>query len=278
MPYIVVTSRAQEPDFYITKATEHKKGMEPVFELKKVVVVTGRVHPGESNASFMMEGFISFITSQDPVAVELRKRIVFKIIPFTNPDGVIVGNYRVSFSGHDLNRKYSNPHPKLHPIVTSVKQLISESKDAGQQILAFIDLHGHSRKKNVFMYGPEFPIHDPRYLQCRGIPKLLSEKTEMFRFFSCKFRVTPSKETTARVVLWREFRIANCFTLEASFHGFFNSERVTLDFVHEHLKEIGSHLSTSLFEFGIMLEADERIQKEKRERIKQIAAARSTKK
>jgi len=128
------------------------------------------------------------------------------------------------------------------------------------------------------MYGPEFPIHDSRYLQCRGIPKLLSEKTEMFRFFSCKFRVSPSKETTARVVLWREFKIANCFTLEASFHGFFNSERITLDFLTDHLKEIGMHLNNSLFEFAIMLEAEERQQKEKRERLRQIAAARSTKK
>jgi murein tripeptide amidase MpaA len=106
VPYIVVTSRAIESDFYMTKATEHKAGMEPIHELKKVVVLTGRVHPGESNSSFMMEGFITFITSKDPIADELRKRIVFKIIPFTNPDGVIIGNYRVSFSGHDLNRKY----------------------------------------------------------------------------------------------------------------------------------------------------------------------------
>ena len=78
-------------------------------------------------------------------------------------------------------------------------------------------MQGHSRKKNVFMYGPEFPIHDSRYLKMRILPKLFSEKTEMFRFFSCKFRVTRIKEKTARVVLWKEFNIMNCFTLESSF-------------------------------------------------------------
>jgi hypothetical protein len=49
----------------------------------------------------------------------------------------------------------------------------------------------------------------------------------MFRFFSCKFRIQKSKEKTARVVLWREFNIMNCFTLEASFHGYFDKERET---------------------------------------------------
>ena len=86
---------------------EHDPVNIPPFCDKKVVIITGRVHPGESNASFMMEGFLNYITSTEPVAVELRKRIVFRIVPFTNPDGVIAGNYRVSFAGHDLNRRYA---------------------------------------------------------------------------------------------------------------------------------------------------------------------------
>ena len=52
-----------------------------------------------------MEGFLKFITSpNNPEAIELRKRIIFKVIPMTNPDGVIVGNYRTSLCGNDLNR------------------------------------------------------------------------------------------------------------------------------------------------------------------------------
>jgi len=66
----------------------------------------------------------------------------------------------------------------------------------------------------------------------RVLPKLMSEQTEMFRFFSCKFRIQRSKEKTARVVLWREFNIMNCFTLEASFYGYFDKERETKDFSH----------------------------------------------
>lgn len=142
--------------------------------------MTGRVHPGESNSSYMMEGFVRFITSPtNMMAQELRKRLIFKIIPCTNPDGVIAGNYRVSLSGNDLNRRYQSPHPKLHPIVCAVKKLFKDEKPDmfvdENQILAFIDMHGHSRKKNVFMYGPQFPIHDGRYLKMRFMPKLMSE-------------------------------------------------------------------------------------------------------
>jgi len=76
----------------------------PLHKDKKYMIVGARVHPGESNASFIMEGFLKFITGSSYEAAELRKRIVFKVVPITNPDGVIAGNYRTSLSGNDLNR------------------------------------------------------------------------------------------------------------------------------------------------------------------------------
>ena len=51
-----------------------------------------------------MEGFIEYILGEDLEARNLRNTYVFKIIPMLNPDGVIVGNYRCSLSGLDLNR------------------------------------------------------------------------------------------------------------------------------------------------------------------------------
>ena len=51
-----------------------------------------------------MEGFIEFILSEEKEARKLRDIFVFKIVPMLNPDGVIVGNYRCSLAGLDLNR------------------------------------------------------------------------------------------------------------------------------------------------------------------------------
>lgn len=51
-----------------------------------------------------MEGLIDYLTSNERDARFLRDTYVFKIVPMLNPDGVIVGNYRCSLSGMDLNR------------------------------------------------------------------------------------------------------------------------------------------------------------------------------
>ena len=71
---------------------------------RNAIIISSRVHPGESNASFIVEGIIKFLMSDDDDAYSLRQKFVFKIVPMLNPDGVIVGNYRSSLGGHDLNR------------------------------------------------------------------------------------------------------------------------------------------------------------------------------
>ena len=38
------------------------------MQVKKAVVVTARVHPGETNSSWMMKGLIDLLTSQSPDA------------------------------------------------------------------------------------------------------------------------------------------------------------------------------------------------------------------
>ena len=64
----------------------------------------GRIHPGESNGSYVMEGFLNWITGSSAEAEELRGKYLFKIVPMVNPDGVIIGNYRTGLSGRDFNR------------------------------------------------------------------------------------------------------------------------------------------------------------------------------
>lgn len=108
----------------------------------------------------------------------------------------------------------------MYPTIADLKQLVEESKN----IFAFLDFHGHSVKKNVFTYGPEFPIFSSNYLKCRVLPKLLSNKTEMFRYWSSVFRVSSSKKRTSRVVFYQLHNIVHCFTVESSNGGFYSSE------------------------------------------------------
>lgn len=91
------------------------------------MVITGRVHPGESNSSFIVEGIIRFLVSENEAAKKIRDTFVFKIVPMLNPDGVIIGNYRCSLSGNDLNRQWKNPSPRLHPEIHAVKEMFMKT-------------------------------------------------------------------------------------------------------------------------------------------------------
>lgn len=46
---------------------------------RKGVFISARVHPGETNASWMMKGVLDFITGPNPIAKELRESFVFKV-------------------------------------------------------------------------------------------------------------------------------------------------------------------------------------------------------
>lgn len=70
------------------------KSLDQDIALREAVIITGRVHPGETNSSFIIEGILEFLVSDIETAAELRNKYVFKIIPMLNPDGVIIGNYR----------------------------------------------------------------------------------------------------------------------------------------------------------------------------------------
>lgn len=71
---------------------------------REVIIMSARVHPGETCASYIMHGVIQFLVSQNPLAAALRSSFVFKLVPMLNPDGVVNGNYRCSLAGCDLNR------------------------------------------------------------------------------------------------------------------------------------------------------------------------------
>jgi hypothetical protein len=229
------------------------------YEKKEVIFATARVHPGETHGSWMMQGFIDFIISENNDAVRLRNFCVFKIIPMLNPDGVILGNSRCSINGQDLNRQFQTPDSRLHPEIFNLKSQIQSTKD----ILTYLDFHSHSKKKGVFFYGPYFPLHSEFHCKIRVIPKLLSENSEIFRYYSCKFRNDWSKRKAARLVISKEQCLPYSYTIEASAYGYFNSDRVTVAFDQSILLSIGSTILISVLQF-IDLRNDEIRQKELR--------------
>mmetsp|Transcript_19309 Transcript_19309/g.21879 ORF Transcript_19309/g.21879 Transcript_19309/m.21879 type:complete len:674 (+) Transcript_19309:211-2232(+) len=213
---------------------------------RKGIVISSRVHPGESNASWMMKGFLDFLTGSSLDANILRDNFVFKIVPMLNPDGVINGNYRCSLAGVDLNRTWSDPSKRNHPTIYHTKLMIKKFQD-DREVVLICDLHGHSRNKNFFMYGNSGKPGVYR-LQEKIFPFLMQKNSSFFNFNDCGFQVQKSKESTARVVGWKELGITNCYTLEASFCGADIGMFSDLHFNLKHLQQIAHHFCQTILD------------------------------
>ncbi|XP_069685822.1 cytosolic carboxypeptidase 1-like isoform X2 [Periplaneta americana] len=195
---------------------------------RDVVFLTARVHPGESNSSWVMHGTISYLLGNSDAAIRLRNKYVFKIVPMLNPEGVINGCHRCGLSNEDLNRRWSRPDPNLHPVIYHTKGLLEYCvRVLKKSPFVFCDYHGHSRRKNVFLYGCSKadswcptdradPDNPHQYLL---LPHLMAGSCSAFALQSCNFQVERGRESTARVTVWREFDIKKSYTMETSYCG-----------------------------------------------------------
>eukprot|EP01034_Spumella_vulgaris_P024116 gene24116-30424_t len=141
--------------------------------MKPSIVLSARVHPGEANSSYIMHGLLEYLLGESDEAVKLRRSFVFHVVPMLNPDGVIHGNYRCSLAGTDLNRRYVDTHFALHPTIHALKNFIRTTQ-VTRLILLYLDIHGHSKMKNCFLYGCDVTQQSERIT--RQLLPLLSEE------------------------------------------------------------------------------------------------------
>ncbi|XP_029998517.1 cytosolic carboxypeptidase 1 isoform X2 [Sphaeramia orbicularis] len=228
------------------------------FRNRPLIFLSARVHPGETNASWVMKGTLEFLMGTSPLASSLREAYIFKIVPMLNPDGVVNGNHRCSLSGEDLNRQWQNPNPELHPTIYHTKSLLQYLAHIQRAPLVFCDYHGHSRKKNVFMYGcsvketvwqsnisaTSSDLQED--LGYRALPKILSQIAPAFSMASCSFVVERSKESTARVVVWREIGVQRSYTMESTLCGCDQGKYKGLQIGTRELEEMGAQFCVAL--------------------------------
>jgi len=162
-----------------------------------------------------MRGLIEFLTSDDKAACTLREKYRIIVVPMLNPDGVIVGNYRCSLSGYDMNRQWQHPDHKLAAPVHHLKRIMNHS-----EVVLFCDLHGHSRMLEACMYGNKVMLdEDDHILRPHLLPFLMSTISDTFSFERCTFKMGKNKEGTGRAVAYREYSVLDSFTLECSLAG-----------------------------------------------------------
>ncbi|MEW4449198.1 M14-type cytosolic carboxypeptidase [Qipengyuania sp. JC766] len=142
----------------------------------KIVWLYARQHPGETQAEWWMEGALECLTDpSDPVAMSLREKCTFHIVPNCNPDGSRRGHLRTNAIGTNLNREWHEPSAEKSPEVLAIR----DAMDADKPDFA-MDVHGDEAIPAIFLAGFE------------GIPNWSDEQGEHFyRYQRILARRTP---------------------------------------------------------------------------------------
>jgi hypothetical protein len=94
---------------------------------KHRVWIHAAVHCAETTAYYAVEGLVNFLLSGDPQAEILLGHTIFNIVPMANPDGVYLGNYRVtapfgSFTdGVNLENEWASPYTSTVPEIVVLR-------------------------------------------------------------------------------------------------------------------------------------------------------------
>ena len=227
---------------------------------KKAIIFTSRVHPGESNGSYVIQGVIDFLLSNDPSAKNLRKNFIFKIIPMLNPDGVIRGNFRMNILGKDLNRMWDEPVKNICPTIFNAIEMIKKTLNS-RDIYFFCDFHGHSNKNNFFLYSCK---HKSDYLQLDEktfiknpqknkltyyelvFQNILNQENNFLDEYSCSNKILQSKMQTSRAILKNIFNVDFSYCLESSIASMRTKEGILIPFTINQYKKIGRDFCISL--------------------------------
>ena len=186
------------------------------FPNRPVVLVSARVHPGETPASHVLDGLLAFLVrTDDPRAAALRERFVFKLIPMLNPDGVYRGHYRTDTRGVNLNRVYleasAAEHPSIHACCAVVQQLHKRGA-----LHLFVDCHAHAGKRGCFLYGNLGNSFDE--LTRAGLfAKLVSLNTLWLDFAACQWFESERMEGSARAAVYKHTGLPTVYTLECNY-------------------------------------------------------------
>ncbi|KAG6582870.1 putative metalloprotease family M14A [Phytophthora cinnamomi] len=221
---------------------------------KKMVVISARVHSGETPANFMLDGMLQLLLHPtDESAIALRRHFVFKIIPMLNPDGVCQGFYRTDTRGVNLNRVYEDPQPEFAPAVFALKNFLLDSvidyggadSQSAQDNIVYLDLHAHANRRGCFIFGnnhlPDTLIDSNndaietaivRQVKTQLYARLVGLHTPFFDYMACLFdkdnmtrrdlrdnnNATTSRQGSSRVALYRVTGLTYVYTIECNFN------------------------------------------------------------
>jgi hypothetical protein len=248
---------------------------------KKYILITSRVHPGETPASYVLEGILNFLFQKNEIVKNIMDNYVFLIIPCLNPDGVFYGNYRLDTDGNNLNRVYNCCEFGKHPSVSSVKVLV-ESICKLKCFYGFFDLHAHNNIDAAFMFGNTGKDNE-EHNKIETIPKLMSMRCEFFSLENCAFKpkIKQKKieneenkeeenkkskssrvenDSIAKTYFYKMTGNPHCYTFECNYNGKILRKKNEIDcifFTPEIFKKIGENLILTINDYDESLKKND---------------------
>jgi hypothetical protein len=114
---------------------------------KKTIWLQSRQHAWESLTSFISEGAMKFVVSDDPAARTLRDQYVFVFTPMLDPDGCATGGVRFNANGYDVNRHWDEVDLRdpewlrRAPEIWYPKKAVRDFVKSGRRVDLMINLH-----------------------------------------------------------------------------------------------------------------------------------------
>jgi hypothetical protein len=198
----VIGQTVQRRELHLVTVTNFEKP----DAAKKTVWLQARQHAWEAGTSYVMEGALRFITSDDPRAIELRDKVVFKFTPMMDPDGCASGKVRFNANGYDVNRHWDEVDLRRKeflermPEIWYVKKAIFGYIDAGRKIDLMVNMHNEESGEHL-----DTQVDDAATLRMmQRLYDSLAAKTTFDPSQKLNIKKEPSNTTN---VLWNERKV-----------------------------------------------------------------------
>jgi len=154
---------------------------------RPAIWIQARQHAWETGSSWVAQGFLNWAASDDPIAIELRKKVTICVVPIMDVDNVANGMGGKDAVPRDHNRDWDdNP---VYPEVRAAQMAI-EKLSVSHRFDLFVDLHNPGpNDRQPYFYAPKLdrlsPLQYRNYIRWKDIAESQIDNLESdYRFTS----------------------------------------------------------------------------------------------